>query len=78
MLTSVVGAPSPIGGAVPHSVMREDVYEGMKIPKGATIMMNVGVGLDPHAKFPGTDDDLDLESEPQHSCQFSRLRPFTL
>ena len=38
----VTGAPSPISGAVPHSVTRDDVYNGQKIPKGATVMMNVG------------------------------------
>ncbi|OAG35272.1 hypothetical protein AYO21_10543 [Fonsecaea monophora] len=34
-------APSPISGAVPHSVVCDDVYNGMKIPKGATVMMNI-------------------------------------
>ncbi|KAL6241591.1 hypothetical protein RBB50_011614 [Rhinocladiella similis] len=34
-------APSPISGAVPHSVTRDDIYNGQKIPHGATVMMNI-------------------------------------
>ncbi|EXJ71840.1 uncharacterized protein A1O5_04341 [Cladophialophora psammophila CBS 110553] len=34
-------APSTLSGAVPHSVLRDDVYKGMLIPKGATVLMNV-------------------------------------
>ncbi|EXJ76279.1 uncharacterized protein A1O5_00787 [Cladophialophora psammophila CBS 110553] len=32
---------NPISGAVPHSVSCDDVYKGMKIPKGAAVMMNI-------------------------------------
>ncbi|KAJ3549263.1 hypothetical protein NM208_g588 [Fusarium decemcellulare] len=34
-------APSPISGAVPHSVKRDDVYNGMTIPKDSIVMMNI-------------------------------------
>ncbi|ETS87774.1 hypothetical protein PFICI_01602 [Pestalotiopsis fici W106-1] len=34
-------APSPLSAAVPHSVKEDDVYNGMTIPKGSMVMMNV-------------------------------------
>ncbi|TPX13670.1 uncharacterized protein E0L32_005873 [Thyridium curvatum] len=35
------GGPSPITGAVPHSAKQDDVYDGMTIPKGSIVMMNI-------------------------------------
>ncbi|KAH6697419.1 putative cytochrome P450 oxidoreductase [Plectosphaerella plurivora] len=34
-------APSPLSAAVPHSAKAEDVYNGMTIPQGSMVMMNV-------------------------------------
>ncbi|KAH7161080.1 cytochrome P450 [Dactylonectria macrodidyma] len=34
-------APSPLSAAVPHSAKEDDVYNGMIIPKGSMVMMNV-------------------------------------
>ncbi|KAF3009190.1 hypothetical protein E8E14_005932 [Neopestalotiopsis sp. 37M] len=34
-------APSPLSAAVPHSAKEDDVYNGMTIPKGSMVMMNV-------------------------------------
>lgn len=42
LLMTILGGPSPITGAVPHSAKQDDVYDGMTIPKGSIVMMNVG------------------------------------
>ncbi|KAH8721733.1 cytochrome P450 [Ilyonectria robusta] len=36
-----IRAPSPLSAAVPHSAKEDDVYNGMVIPKGSMIMINV-------------------------------------
>lgn len=40
-LLTLAGAPTPLFAAIPRSVARDDIYNGMLIPKGATIIMNV-------------------------------------
>lgn len=37
---SVPGAPSPLTAAAPHSVTKDDIYNGMLIPKRALILVN--------------------------------------
>ncbi|KAF5026974.1 hypothetical protein F66182_1004 [Fusarium sp. NRRL 66182] len=34
-------APSPLSAAVPHSSKKDDIYNGMTIPKGSMLMLNV-------------------------------------
>jgi len=36
-----IGMPTTLTAAVPHSVSRDDLYNGYRIPKGAMLMMNV-------------------------------------
>ncbi|KAM5355000.1 hypothetical protein ACJ41O_001646 [Fusarium nematophilum] len=35
------GAPSPISAAIPHAAKADDIYNGMEIPKGSMMMINV-------------------------------------
>lgn len=36
------GMPTTLTAAIPHSLLKDDVYKGYKIPAGAQIMINVG------------------------------------
>lgn len=45
ILLTFIGMPTTLTAAVPHSVSRDDEYEGYHIPKGAMIMMNVCLSI---------------------------------
>ncbi|CAG9988754.1 unnamed protein product [Clonostachys byssicola] len=47
-------APSPISAAVPHAAKEDDVYNGMVIPKGSMMMINVWTVN--HDRFPNARD----------------------
>lgn len=40
-LNVVIGMPTTLSAAVPHSNSRDDDYKGYHIPKGSTMMLNV-------------------------------------
>jgi hypothetical protein len=42
-----LGMPTTLTAAVPHSVSRDDLYNGYRIPKGSMLMMNVSIGIMP-------------------------------
>ncbi|KAF8905477.1 cytochrome P450 [Gymnopilus junonius] len=53
---------TPLGGstAVPHRVLREDIYEGYRIPAGATLIPNVWIIFHDAEMYP---DPLDFKPE---------------